>query len=138
LRPVPALAGLAALLIVCGVVLMIPGRLSDSDSPLRSPAKESGVRLLSPVGVIEPAGPVVFEWTAADGASGYEVVVSDPAAGSETVLRIRTRQIRHELTPEERSSLRPGRVYHWLLKIERGVGRQQTTRPLAFCLGEPQ
>ncbi len=135
LRPVPALSTAAAALVLFGVALLVgrPAWMTGA-GPARSRESSLAAPQLQPVGPLAPSAPIVFEWMPVPGASAYEVVVADPVEGSETVLRFRTTSTRHELGPEERARLVPGRTYQWLLRTELGAGRWLISPPTDFAL----
>ena len=138
LKPAPALSAAAAVLVLSGVALLVPwSSFRDaSQVPLRSEPAPVTVELVRPAGEVPASDPLVFEWTEVAGHSGYELVVVDPAAAGETVLRLSTTSATHELTPDERSRLAAGHTYEWFVRVELGERRTRTTPTREFKISD--
>jgi hypothetical protein len=128
------LLGTAAALVLAGVALLVPwDRTGDRDTLRSQPTAVRSLNPLEPAGAIRPGEPPTFRWTAAPGATAYELVVAEASTG-ETVLRARVMDTEHRLSEQEASRLLPGREYRWLVRAERGRGRSQTGPAAAFSV----
>ena len=123
----------AAVLVLVAVALLIPQPQWFTGETLRSEPGPESLLPLEPAGAIRAGEVPAFRWTAAPGATAYEIVVAESSTGR-TVLRVRTTKTRYVLSDEDAALLVLGREYRWLIRAERGTGRTQTGRPASFSV----